>query len=902
MRDEFTGELMIGTTLSHFEILEKIGEGGMGEVYRARDQKLGREVALKVLPEAFAEMADRLGRFAREAQVLATLNHENIAAIYGLEEDGGRHALVMELVAGETLEERIARGPIPLEECARIGLEMAKALESAHEKGIVHRDLKPANVKITPEGKVKVLDFGLAKALEGEPAAADIANSPTLTVAATQAGIILGTAAYMSPEQAAGATADRRSDIWSYGVVLSEMLSGRRQFSGETVSHTLASVLKDEPNWESLPSDVPPRIFDLLDRCLRKEPQNRLQAIGEARVLWQEFLADPDSFRRELPASAAAGPPAPAWKRILPWAICGLLALSLGAAGLQLMQREARPEHVLHSSVLPPEGHDWSLYTTHPGRVAISPDGQQLAYSAVAEGDSTALLWVHPLDSPVARPLPNTEGAGYPFWSPDGRYVAFFADSKLKKIAVAGGPPVSLCDAPYGKSGSWSANGTIVFTPSARAGIHRVPAGGGECVEITELDQEAGEDSHRHPVFLPDGEHFLFLARRSGGDQQNVVRVGSLDGTTEVALVESPSNAAFAAGRLLFVREGTLMAQPFDTGGLELTGEAVPLVEQILQIDGAALSVFSVSETGRLVYQSGQSNQNSRLVWHDREGLELGALPEAARHNDVDLSDDGAWAATTIETEGGSTDIWLYDTARQLRIRFTFDQARDVAGKISPDGTLVAFASERNTGNFDLYLKPIGGTGSAELLAAEDTVAFPYSWTPDGRTVLYTGTTGTEDFIKLTSLDGDREPVELLRADYDLGDPVVSPDGQWLAYTSEESGREEVFVTTFPGAERKWQVSMNGGEDPRWTRDGSEIIFSGSVDRTFYAAAVTASGGTFSVGEVTRLFTPDMHSDVGRDWDVTADGERFLINASPEQGRVSALNLVVDWPLLLEDR
>jgi serine/threonine protein kinase len=893
---------MIGTTLSHFEILEKIGEGGMGEVYRARDQKLGREVALKVLPEAFAEMPERLGRFAREAQVLATLNHENIAAIYGLEEDGSRHALVMELVAGETLEERIARGPIPLEECARIGLEMAKALESAHEKGIVHRDLKPANVKITPEGKVKVLDFGLAKALEGEPAAADIANSPTLTVAATQAGIILGTAAYMSPEQAAGATADRRSDIWSYGVLLSEMLSGRRQFGGETVSHTLASVLKDEPNWESLPSDVPPRILDLLDRCLRKEPQNRLQAIGEARVLWQEFLADSDSFRAALPASAAAGPPAPAWKRSLPWAICGLLALSLGAAGLQLMQREPRPEHVLHASVLPPEGHNWSLSTTHPGRVAISPDGRQLAYSAAAEGDSTPVLWVHPLDSPVARPLPNTEGAGYPFWSPDGRYVGFFADRRLKKIAVAGGPPVSLCDAPYGKSGSWSANGTIIFAPGARTGIHRVPAGGGECVEITQPDQEAGEDSHRHPVFLPDGEHFLFLARRSGGEQQNLVRVGSLDGSTEIALVESPSNAAFAAGRLLFVREGTLMAQPFDTERLELDGEAVPLVEQILEIDGAALSVFSVSETGRLVYQSGQSNQASSLLWHDRLGLELGPLAEADQHMDVDLSDDGAWAASTIESEGGSTEIWLYDTARQLRSRFTFDQARDIAGKISPDGTLVVFASERDSATFDLYLKPIGGTGSAELLVAVDGLAFPYSWTPDGGGVLFREASRTGNAIKLVSLSGDREPDELLRAEYDLDHPVVSPDGKWLAYTSEESGREEVFVTTLPGAQRKWQVSLDGGEQPRWTRDGSEIIFLGSVDHTLYAAAVSASGGTFSVGEVTQLFTPDMHSNPGRDWDVTADGERFLINASPEQGRVSALNLVLDWPLMLEDR
>jgi serine/threonine protein kinase len=894
---------MIGTTLGHFRITAKLGEGGMGEVYRAEDTKLGREVALKVLPEAFAKDYERMGRFAREAQVLASLNHTNIAAIYGLEEDGDRRALVMELVEGETLLERIARGPLSIEESARIGLEMARAIEIAHEKGIVHRDLKPANVKITPEGQVKVLDFGLAKALEEETAPGDIAASPTLTAAATQAGIILGTAAYMSPEQAAGSATDRRSDIWSYGVVLSEMLTGRQQFGGETVSHTLASVLKDEPDWDHFPKRVPPRIVDLLKRCLRKDARQRLQAIGEARLVWEEYLAAPEAFEAPTRETVTTAP-IPTWKKTLPWAVAAVLAAALGLMAMQLSKVTSRPRPLLRATILPPEKHDWYLNATYPGRIAISPDGGQLAFSAIAEEATKPLLWVRPLNSPVGRPLPNTEGAAYPFWSPDGRHVAFYAGGKLKKIAVSGGPPVSLCDAPYGKSGSWSDNGVIVFAPNANSGIHRVSASGGECVAITELDAEAGDNSHRHPVFLPDGNHFIYLARRSGSAGENMLRIRSLDGETDRDLLTTPTNAAYASGRLLFIREATLMAQPFDTGRLELRGEAVPLIEQVLGIGAAALGVFSVSETGELVYQSGEATQKSQLVWKDRTGVETGTLGDAADQSACHLSADGAAAATTIAGEDDRVNLWVYDASRGLRSRFTFNPGVDVAAVWSPTRDRIVFSSDREGGVFNIYIKEVGGTGDAQLLFANDSAKFPYSWTSDGKMILYSEINPAVGGGNLFALpiEGDREPIALIESEFFESHPTLSPDGRWLAYSSNESGRREVYVTTFPRPERKWQVSVGGGRQPRWTKDGAEIVYLGGNRDTLFAVEVDSIGDTFDVGAITKLFDVQLRGDLGADWGVTADGERFLINTAPERARISALHLVVNWPAILEER
>jgi Tol biopolymer transport system component len=580
--------------------------------------------------------------------------------------------------------------------------------------------------------------------------------------------------------------------------------------------------------------------------------------------------------------------------------VAAVLAAALGFVGLQWSSLANRPEPLVRATILPPEGHDWYLEGTRPGRVAISPDGRQLAFVALGEGDAAPLLWVRPLDSPVARPLPGTEGAGYPFWSPDGRHVAFFAGGKLKKIAVAGGPPVVLCDASNGKSGSWNRQGDIVFTPTHVAPIYRVAAAGGEPVALTELDSEAGDDSHRHPVFLPDGRQFLYVARRSGANREAMLRIGSLDGTTDRDLIATPANAAYAAGRLLFMRADTLMAQPFDPGSLELSGEAVPLVERVLQIPRGALSGFAVSETGTLVYHTGELKQSSQLVWKDRRGFDLGTLGEPAEQSGVSLSADGKRAGLRLVGEDGQSDLWIYDTDRGLRSRFTFDPGDDGAAAWSPDGRQIAFASDRSGGFFSLYLKDVGGTGDAELLLAEEQTQFPSGWTPDGKMVVYTQfSSETRSDLMAVPIDGDREPIPLLVTKFAERSPRVSPDGRWLAYWSDESGRDEVYVTTFPVPARKWQVSVEGGQRPRWTRNGTEIVY--LQDESLIAVAVSSAGDTFEVGAATKLF--DVEIGGNTHWDVTADGERFLINPAPERGpSASALQLAVNWPAMLEDR
>jgi Tol biopolymer transport system component len=478
--------------------------------------------------------------------------------------------------------------------------------------------------------------------------------------------------------------------------------------------------------------------------------------------------------------------------------------------------------------------------------------------------------------------------------------VAFFAGGKLKKIAVAGGPPVTLCDASNGKNGTWNRQGDIVFTPTHISPLFRVSAAGGEPTALTELDEEAGDVSHRHPVFLPDGRHFLYVARRRGGDRETTLRIGSLDGTIDRDLIATPANAAYASGRLLFMRADTLMAQPFDPDSFELSGEAVPLVEQVLEITGAALSGFAVSETGTLIYHTGEAKQNSQLVWKDRRGVELGTLGEPADQAGIEFSPDGRRVCVRLIGEDGQSDLWIYDTDRGLRSRFTFDPGEDVAAKWSPDGRHIAFASDRDGGVFNLYRKDVSGTGDAERLLSDERVQFPSDWTPDGKTLVYTQfTPGSLGDLLVLPVDGDREPIPLLVTEFAERSARVSPDGRWMAYWSDESGRSEVYVTTFPTPARKWQVSVEGGERPRWTRDGTEIVY--LQDKSLIAVTVRSDGDSFEIGAATKLFD----IGAGRDsrWNVTADGERFLINVAPERARDTyALQLAVHWPAMLEDR
>jgi serine/threonine protein kinase len=653
--------LSAGNIFGPYEIAGAIGAGGMGEVYRARDTRLGRDVAMKVLPDAFARDAERMARLRREAQVLASLNHPHIAAIYGFEDADGTHALVMELAEGPTLAERIAKGPIPLDEALPIAKQIAEALEYAHERGIVHRDLKPANIKLAANETVKILDFGLAKAMEGETGSADLSNSPTLTAIATRAGFLLGTAAYMSPEQAKGKSVDRRADIWAFGCVFYEMLTGRLAFSGETVSDTLAAVIRAEPDWSELPKSTPQTIHNLLRRCLQKEPRQRLQAIGDGRIAIEEMIS---GAGQASSPSASAEPTTPRWLRVPLWALAGILTVALAATFLifPLTMRE-QPARAIVSEISPPANANLALSGNFSDPPALSPDGKCLAFGGPPTFGSTASgaqpqLWVRPLDSGAARPLAGTNGATFPFWSPDSRYIGCFANGRLNRIDATGGPPLALADAPDNRGGNWGRDGSILF--AAQSGpIYRVSDSGGTPQPVTKLNTSRQEVSHRWPQFLPDGKHFLFYVYSANGENSGTY-AGSLAGGEPKLIVRGGSDAVYTPpGYLLFVSQGTLMAQAFDANNLSLTGDAVPIGEHA----GVNLSfrrgVFTVSENGILCYGTGNpSGANSRLLWFDPSGKQIGEIGTPANYVEPSLSpDERELAVAMLDPVVGSPSI-----------------------------------------------------------------------------------------------------------------------------------------------------------------------------------------------------------------------------------------------------
>jgi len=887
--------LATGTKLGSYEILSAIGAGGMGEVYQAHDTKLGRDVAIKVLPEAFAHDAERLSRFQREAKMLAALNHPNIATIHGLEQSGSTSYLVMELVAGETLADRVKRdGAVPIEETLAIAKQIAEALEAAHEKGIIHRDLKPANVKVTPEGKVKVLDFGLAKAFEGDTTNEDMGNSPTLSRAATMQGVILGTAAYMSPEQAKGKLVTKATDIWAFGCVLYELLSGHTAFEGDDVTEILAAVIRAEPDWNRLPDNVPQSVRLLLQRCLRKDRRQRFQDATDVRIEIEEALAAPPTAvtvttgpltrgRRERLTQAAA-------------AIFGLIAIAF-AIGFVL--RAPKSPEAMRFFVSLPE--TWSLAgpgaspSGVPAPLSVSPDGRRIVFLAKST-DGKYLLWVRTLDSLIPQALAGTQGALDPFWSPDSRFIGFFADGKLKKIEVSGGPPIALCEAagpPAG--GTWNRDGMIVFAPRTRSALQKVSASGGVPTAATALGQ--GESGHWQPIFLPDGRHFLYHVNPSPAGGSTFL--ASLDSAERKLLLSADStNVLYSQGHLLFLRETTLMAQPFDTRRLVLTGEAFPITEQI-QIQGTnPYGVFSTSENGELVYETGTGG-GSQLVWFDRTGKQIGVVGDSAAYADLELSPDGKRASVSIQGQAGKgRDIWLYDVARGLRTRFTFD-GEDEQGVIwSPDGTSLIFGSRRKQ-YLDLYQKASNGVGTEQLLL-EDNVGnkYPTSWSPDGRSILYftgTSTSQTGADLFFLPLSGDRKPVTFLNTQFNEIAGHFSPDGRWVAYYSNESGRYEVYVASFPGTGGKWQISTAGGKSVRWRRDGAEIFYL-DPDNKLMVATVNGKGSSLEVGAVKPLFqTRAASPNYQYPYDVSADGQRFLINTLPEQVASAPITVVVNW-------
>jgi Tol biopolymer transport system component len=876
--------LSIGNRLGPYEIQAPLGAGGMGEVYRGRDTNLNRDVALKVLPGLFAADPDRLARFKREAQVLASLNHPNIGAIYGLEEFPSWRALVLELVEGPTLADRISAGPIPLDEALAIARQITDALAAAHEKGIIHRDLKPANVKLRPDGTVKVLDFGLAKALEPGPVSADTPQSATITSPAmTQAGVILGTAAYMSPEQARGRPADKRSDVWAFGCVLFEMLGGRRAFAGEDVAEMLAHVLTHEPRWSLLPPATPPAIRRLLRRCLERDRSRRLADIADARL-------EIDERDGEANAGVPARPVA-RLRRWLPWAVAtGALLLSMLAfAALYSRRAPIGTPAATRFLIDPPPK------TELRGTFAVSPDGRSVALRGVTDGK--VLLWVRALESLAARPLAGTEEAGWPFWSPDSRFIGFFADGKLKKVAATGGPAQTLCDATDARGGSWNADGVILIAPRPLDVLYRVSSAGGTPTPLTKLDPSRGELGHHYPYFLPDGRHFLYLATCSQPELEGI-HVGSLDSRETKLLVKTHSSGAYAPpGYLLFLRDRTLMAQKFDADRLVIAGDPFPVAEEVDRIGPVRLANFSVSRTGVLVSRSG-SSEATQLTWFDRQGEQLGTVGPIANYSVPWLSPDEHRITFSFAAREGDSDIWLIDVARGTPTRFTFDPSPDLSPVWSPDGGRILFTSLRD-GHGNLYQRAASGGGADEVLVQSDFSKMPNDWSADGKFILYQELNpGTSNDLWIFPVAGGQKQLPFLKTPFDERQGRFSPNGRWIAYASNESGPWQVYVRSFPDSGGKWQVSTNGGGQPQWRRDGRELFYV-SADRKLMAVEVNGNGPTFEAGTPKELFVLRIQA-IGLPgprnyYAASKDGQRFLVVKVPGDPTGSPTAVVLNW-------
>ena len=879
--------LRSGSRLGPYEVTGLIGEGGMGQVYCAIDTNLGRQVAIKVLPDAFAHDPERLARFEREAKTLAALNHPNIAQIYGLEKADGTRALVMELVEGPTLADRIAQGAIPVDEALSIAKQIAEALEAAHEQGIIHRDLKPANIKLRPDGTVKVLDFGLAKALQPVSATGvDATASPTITSPAmlTGVGMLLGTAAYMSPEQARGKAIDRRADIWAFGCVFYEMLTRKRVFPGEDVTETLAAVMLKEPNWTVLPAKTPARVRELLGRCLIKDPRNRVQAIGDVRIAIGEAQSRA-GIDRDV-AQTSARHISKVWVGIATVLLLTTIAFAaLWVVSFNRPVQPAPPE--IRVEVNTPS-------TDDPLSFAISPDGRRLVFSASNEGKSQ--LWVRPLDSVAAQALAGTDGARYPFWSPDSASVGFFADSKLKRVDILGGAPLALANAVAGAGGAWNRDGTILFAPTGANPLSKVPAAGGEPVVVTQL--EAGQASHVFPQFLPDGRHFIYFV--VGGPGQGVY-ASSLDGGAPKRLTNADAPAVVSpSGFLLFVRRTTLFAQAFDFQRQELSGNPFPVAEQAA-FDRSLAPGYSAS-ADIVVYRTGSIVRAQQLTWLDRSGQSVGTIgaPDSADLTNAELSPDGTRVAVW-RLVSGNADVWFVDAERGVPTRFTFDAASDAYPVWSPDGNRVVFASTRK-GAYNLYWKLSSGAGADELLLESAQGKVPTDWSRDGRFLLFRSNDPQTGFdLWVLPLSGDKQPIPFLRTPFVERDGQFSPDGKWIAYQSNESGQFEIYVQPFPGPGEKFRISANGGAQPRWDTNGRELFYV-SLDGKMMAAPVKLlpDGQSLETRTPAALFPVriaggPLPGSFNQQYAVSSDGQRFLANLAADEGGASPITLILNW-------
>jgi Tol biopolymer transport system component len=886
-----------GTRIGPYEVVGSLGAGGMGEVYRAIDTNLKRQVAIKMLPPAMVSDAERLARFQREAEVLASLNHPNIAAIYGFERANGTSALVMELVEGPTLAERIVQGALPLDEALRMATQIASALEAAHDRGIVHRDLKPANIKVRADGTVKLLDFGLAKATEDAgttaPSGSPVSLSPTITSPAdlTGVGMILGTAAYMSPEQARGRPADHRSDIWSFGVVLAEMVSGRRLFDGETISDTIAAVLTREPDL----SGIPTSLRRLIRLCLARDPRERLRHIGDALAV----VDDPSSI-----AGPVAGRRARPWAYVAAMAAAVAVAVPMAIAFSWWAFRSGTVAEAVTSFYLDaPSGSAFNYTYTAS---AISPDGRYIVFRVVTASEAPA-LWLRPLNSLEGRRLAGTDGADFPFWSPDSQSIGFFSTGKLKRVDLNGGAPIVISDAsdidPWTTSGSWNRQGVIIF--GAPQGMYRVDAAGGTAQLFAAVNGKAGQTGFGFPQFLPDGDRFLMHVRTENPKEGGLFvsslsrpeqKTRLLETTRKAVLVP---NEAGASAYLLYLQDRTLLARRMDRDTLALTGDPVVIAPNVAVFPPGFHASFWSSASGNLLAYRTEASDRPRLTWIYADGKRQSHTDGDDFYTHVRVSSDGSRAAMELADGTGNMDVWTWDAVRRVKTRQTFDPSPDSAPAWSPDGRELVFSSLR-TGVWQLYRKQVSGGRRDEQLTSGPGDKIGPIWSRDGRYVLFVsiGSTTAEDIWALP-LDGDRQPFPILQGIGIETNPALSPDGRWLAFETSESGRPEIVVTPFPSSHNpieasapRWQVSTDGGSRPRWSGDGGSLLFVSLEGGSVMRSVVSARNQGFE-SEPPRVFAQIPVMPVARSpFDVTADGRLLLLETTVHS---AALSVVANW-------
>jgi Tol biopolymer transport system component len=885
--------LTAGSRLGPYEILSPLGAGGMGEVYRARDTRLERTVAVKVLSDQLSKSEEVRQRFEREAKTISQLSHPHICALYDVGREGETEYLVMEYLEGETLSDRLAKGPLPLEQTLRYGVEIADALDKAHRQGIVHRDLKPGNVMITKSG-VKLLDFGLAKAMTASVQPSGLTSLATMMGTAnnlTHEGTILGTFQYMAPEQLEGKEADGRTDIFAFGCVLYEMATAKKAFAGSSQASLISAIMQnDPPPISSVAPMTPPALARVVRTCLAKDPEDRWQS---AHDVAGELKWIAEGSQAGVPAQVASRRKG---RERIAWGLVAALSLLALASVAGYLARAPKPAPAIRSSIVTPE-------KQFVGFLALSPDGARLVFSANAVGAQPS-LWVRRLDGAQAEPIPGTEEATFPFWSPDGQFLAFFADRKLKKVDLSGGPVVTVCEAERGLGGSWGRDGTILFAPTPSSPLFRVPSAGGKPAPVTKFNEKRHETTHRYPHFLPDGRHFLYAAANlagAGDDPANAIRLGSLEGGDDRVVVAGLANSFYSSENIFYAREGTLFALPFDPNRLIARGEALPVAQKVSGF-GAFLNYtpFAASETGLLLFQPDIATP-SRLVWFDRGGKELGSAGEPDLYGSPRLSPDGKRLAVDIfDARRSRAEVWIVDLSSGARTKLASGDSNNSNPIWSPDGDRVAFASDRKAKGVhsDVWVKSING-GTEELLLESSDARTPEDWSRNGRFLSFNviPVSGRRNLqIWFADLASGRKSTAFQISALYQNNSRISPDGRWLAFNSDESGRTEVYVVPFPSGTGKWQVSVAGGGLPRWRGDGRELYYL-AVDNKIMAAPVQVDS-SFRAGSPAPLFAihPNLGSDV---FDVASDGKRFLVNSLPADLSSPPLTLIANWPATL---